>query len=282
MNRWLRVRRPIALLAVLLVGCSAPGEASPSESGVVSPSAAASAAVPSPSGPPTVALEDRMAAALEVEGADFPIAAFDSVWVVSQDQPEPAIVRSTRRRTRSSLPSMSKGARARAWSPGSDRSGPAPPLGSCGSIRQRTGDLAAGRAGGDPGAARGEQGQHLGVRQLHWSGTGRQPAADRPADRAGRDHSAGPCGRPHGVRVWGAVGHGPRRRPAAASGPHQRRRDDRRGRTWRRPPSSRLAWAASGSRSTATGTRRLTTARRPSCASTRPRSRSRASSPPDR
>ena len=93
MNRWVGLRRPIALIAMLLVGCSAPGEASPSESGVVSPSAAASAAIPGPSGPPTVALEERMAAALDVEGADFPIAAFESVWVVSQDQPEPAIVR---------------------------------------------------------------------------------------------------------------------------------------------------------------------------------------------
>jgi streptogramin lyase len=93
MNRWVVVHRPAALFAVLIVGCAAPGAGSPSESAEASPSAAASSAAASPSGPPTVALEDRVAAELQIAGADFPIAAFDSVWVVSQDQAEPAIVR---------------------------------------------------------------------------------------------------------------------------------------------------------------------------------------------
>src|SRR4029450_5831561 len=52
-----------------------------------------SGAAASPSGPPTVALEDRMSAEIAITGADFPIAAFDSVWVVAQDQPDPEIVR---------------------------------------------------------------------------------------------------------------------------------------------------------------------------------------------
>jgi streptogramin lyase len=34
-----------------------------------------------------------MSAEIAITGADFPLAAFDSVWVVAQDQPDPAIVR---------------------------------------------------------------------------------------------------------------------------------------------------------------------------------------------
>jgi DNA-binding beta-propeller fold protein YncE len=60
----------------------APSQASPSVEGSVAPT-----------GPPSVPLEERLEATIPIAGADFPIIAFDSVWVVAGDPPHPAIVR---------------------------------------------------------------------------------------------------------------------------------------------------------------------------------------------
>jgi hypothetical protein len=59
-----------------------PSQASPSVEGSVAPT-----------GPPSVPLEERLEATIPIAGADFPIIAFDSVWVVAGDPPHPAIVR---------------------------------------------------------------------------------------------------------------------------------------------------------------------------------------------
>ncbi|HEX5578842.1 MAG TPA: hypothetical protein VFY43_04170 [Candidatus Limnocylindria bacterium] len=92
----MRRRLPAIALAVGLAGCASPPANSPSQA-TASPSTIPSTVSPraaaSPGGPPTFALEDRMAAQVAIGGADFPIAAFGSLWVVSQDQPEPAIAR---------------------------------------------------------------------------------------------------------------------------------------------------------------------------------------------
>ena len=98
--------RPLAALAVValaVAGCAG-GEATPTGGG--SPSAAGSpdasappeatataAATAAPTGPPRAALEERLEAEIDVMGADFPVAAFDALWVVGADRPEPAIER---------------------------------------------------------------------------------------------------------------------------------------------------------------------------------------------
>lgn len=46
-----------------------------------------------PSGPPSSGLDERLEATVPIPGADFPIIAFDSVWVVAGDPPHPAVVR---------------------------------------------------------------------------------------------------------------------------------------------------------------------------------------------
>ncbi len=86
------MRRPAALLISLLLvaACSASTTGSPSEPGSVAPSAPASAAS---SGPPTAELADRTELELNIQDADFPFVAFDSVWVVSDEPGAPGMVR---------------------------------------------------------------------------------------------------------------------------------------------------------------------------------------------
>lgn len=89
----MRARALILSLAVL-AGCASSASPSASVPQSTEPSQAPSvaASVP-PSGPPSTALEDRLEATVGVTGADFPLIAFDSVWVVTGDPPRAAIVR---------------------------------------------------------------------------------------------------------------------------------------------------------------------------------------------
>lgn len=96
-------------VVLFLASCSSPGTNAPSEApgsptDASQPTASAGLASPSPAstpsstpeasaGPPRVALDDRLEAEIGVIGADFPVAAYDAVWVVAADQPEPAIER---------------------------------------------------------------------------------------------------------------------------------------------------------------------------------------------
>lgn len=85
----MRIGTILAILALVTAcGTSASSSAPPS----TQPSAAAASVAPS--GPPTIALEDRLEAEIAISGADFPVVAFDSVWVVSAEVgTDPAIVR---------------------------------------------------------------------------------------------------------------------------------------------------------------------------------------------
>jgi hypothetical protein len=84
--------RATILLALAATACSASGSASTSALATTGPSEAAASV--EPSGPPSVALEDRLEAEISIAGADFPVVAFDSVWVVSAEVGvDPAIVR---------------------------------------------------------------------------------------------------------------------------------------------------------------------------------------------
>ena len=96
------MRVPIlTVVAALLAACSSdPTPAtSPSGAAASTPSAALTASPsssPSPSavpGPPAFDLDDRVIAELDIPGADFPVAAYDAVWIASQDRPDPAIER---------------------------------------------------------------------------------------------------------------------------------------------------------------------------------------------
>jgi hypothetical protein len=81
----------LAVLAGCASSASSSASASPStQPGLLSPSEAASIA---PSGPPSDTLEERLEATIDIEGADFPFVAFDSVWVVAGNPSHPAIVR---------------------------------------------------------------------------------------------------------------------------------------------------------------------------------------------
>jgi sugar lactone lactonase YvrE len=89
----LRLARPGFIVACVssLIACSSPS-ATPSPSiPVAEPSEPAASAAPS--GPPSGALEDRAQAEFQIGGADFPLVAFDSVWVVAGDRPVPAVFR---------------------------------------------------------------------------------------------------------------------------------------------------------------------------------------------
>jgi hypothetical protein len=85
----------LILSLAVLAGCASTGSPSASTSpsaqpGQLSPSEAASVA---PSGPLSDTLEERLEATVDIEGADFPFVAFDSVWVVAGGPSHPAIVR---------------------------------------------------------------------------------------------------------------------------------------------------------------------------------------------
>jgi hypothetical protein len=81
-----------ATLVLMIVTTACGASTSPGESTL--PSVQPSEALPSaaPSGPPSATLEDRLEAEIAITGADFPMVAFDAVWVVSAET-EPAVVR---------------------------------------------------------------------------------------------------------------------------------------------------------------------------------------------
>jgi hypothetical protein len=85
----------LILSLAVLAGCGS--SASPSASGSPStqpgPPTPSEAASDAPSGPPSDTLEERLEATVDIEGADFPFVAFDSVWVVAGGPSHPAIVR---------------------------------------------------------------------------------------------------------------------------------------------------------------------------------------------
>jgi virginiamycin B lyase len=80
------------ILAILSLLTACVPSASPTAPSSAPPSAAAASVAPS--GPPTIALEDRLEAEIAIAGADFPVVAFDSVWVVRAEVgTDPAIIR---------------------------------------------------------------------------------------------------------------------------------------------------------------------------------------------
>lgn len=86
----MRAWTAVAVLAVL-TGCST--STSPSDSGQPSGSPGDPSASVAPSGPPTTPLEERTEARFQIPGADFPLVAFDSVWITAGDPPDPATYR---------------------------------------------------------------------------------------------------------------------------------------------------------------------------------------------
>jgi hypothetical protein len=82
----MRAAAPVLLLAIL-AGCGS--SASPSESPSTEPSHASASieASASPGGPPGYPLADRLEASIGITGADYPLVAFDSVWIVGGDPP---------------------------------------------------------------------------------------------------------------------------------------------------------------------------------------------------
>jgi streptogramin lyase len=94
------MRHPVptypALVAVLvlLCGCSSPAASPTPRASSNASEPQASVAAPSPSGPPTARLEDVTAFDVEVQVApDWPALLAGSLWVLTPDGPEPAIVR---------------------------------------------------------------------------------------------------------------------------------------------------------------------------------------------
>ena len=91
-----RVPAHPALIAVLvlLCGCSSPATSPTPEASLKASEAPASVALPSPSGPPTSRLDDVAAFDVTVElSPDWPALLADSLWVLTPDGDEPAVVR---------------------------------------------------------------------------------------------------------------------------------------------------------------------------------------------
>lgn len=79
-------------VGLLLIGCAGNPPSASQASGAASPPASPSVSA-APSGVPTTKLQDRQTAEVDIVGADYPIAAFGSLWVVAADRPKPAVVR---------------------------------------------------------------------------------------------------------------------------------------------------------------------------------------------
>ena len=140
------MRRLLALTIFLTVGLVAACSSStaPPSTPMATATAAPSEATAAPSDAGTP-LADRLEAEIAVEGSpDWPLAAFDSVWVLAPDLPlvddsaTPNLIRSIRPRTRSRPPFPCPTASARASRRAKTRSGHAQTMHSSASIQPRT------------------------------------------------------------------------------------------------------------------------------------------------